>query len=68
METHDRGPDNVAALLAASGLQVFSEELATLHALYARFASERAVMASIDVGPVEPATTFEAQPPTDAEG
>ena len=68
METHDHSPDNVAALLAASGLQASGEELAVLHALYARFASERAAMASIDVGSVEPATTFEMVPPAGAAG
>jgi hypothetical protein len=68
METHDHDSDNVAALLAASGLQVSGDELATLHALYVRFASERVAMASIDVGPVEPATTFETEPPADAAG
>ena len=68
METHDHGPDNIAALLAASGLRVSGDELATLHALYLRFASERALMASIDVGLFEPATSFEAEPSADAEG
>lgn len=67
METNDHGLDTVSALLAASGLQVSCEELATLRALYARFATERADMAAIDLGLVEPATTFGAEPPEDHE-
>src|SRR5262245_43290348 len=67
METNNPGPDIVSALLAATGLRVSYEELVTLRALYARFATERANMASIDVGTAEPATTFAAEPPADDE-